>query len=334
MLSDRPIDYSRLSLGQVMEADGSTRGFRRGRYKEMRCVVVEPSSGPLGVAEARSAYLIGTHLHSSSVPVPAIYGFDPQRGLLIFEDCGDTRFHDRAGFLLNQGDIRALEYEYTLVLELLVQMELKATSGFSPSWCYDTPVYDSDFAFERECLYFLRHFLAEGGHEDRWPPGVEEELMDLAGRVDALAPAPVLIHRDFQSRNLMLRNEQSLVFIDFQGARLGPLGYDAASLLMDPYVNLPWETRWEMAGLFSAMAVDKGLAARESEVMDSFYTLALLRNLQVLGAFSFLSRKRGRSFFKDYIPPALSGLNRLLAEERFSGYDNLRKAVNTGESAL
>jgi aminoglycoside/choline kinase family phosphotransferase len=114
------------------------------------------------------------------------------------------------------------------------------------------------------------------------------------------------MHRDFQSRNIMVHNGTFYV-IDFQGARLGPILYDLAALLIDPYVNLPTALREELLDYASApLAALTG--ASVAEVRRTYRLCALSRNLQMLGAFGFLTQRKNKPAFARYIPAALRSL--------------------------
>ena len=92
-----------------------------------------------------------------------------------------------------------------------------------------------------ETDYFRTRFLA--GHLGLDAAAVETLADEFAALNAAVAAQPrVLMHRDFQSRNILLQDGR-VRLVDVQGMRLGPLGYDAASLLWDPYVALPQGVR-------------------------------------------------------------------------------------------
>jgi aminoglycoside/choline kinase family phosphotransferase len=141
-------------------------------------------------------------------------------------------------------------------------------------------------------------------------PDLAAEFFLLADRIEAYA-VEGFIHRDLQSRNIMLRDGK-IYFIDFQGGRTGPVQYDLASLLIDPYVNISAACREEL----SAYAVKRlSVLSGESQnrCRNGFRYCALSRNLQILGAFGFLTAQ-GKNWFEAAIPDALEGLNRVLAD--------------------
>jgi aminoglycoside/choline kinase family phosphotransferase len=108
----------------------------------------------------------------------------------------------------------------------------------------------------------------------------------------------------------MVRGDR-IGIVDWQGGRLGPLQYDLASLLIDPYVGLKEEERMLLYDHYLTLA-ERRLPGVTKSFSRYYPYLAIQRNLQILGAFSFLGDVQGKKWFLDYIPPALESLERLL----------------------
>ena len=106
-----------------------------------------------------------------------------------------------------------------------------------------------------------------------------------------------LIHRDCQSRNIMVK-EDRFYFIDFQGARPGPVQYDLASLLIDPYVALPNELQERMLEYGFEQFIRTQSIDRQ-RFFSGYQYCALSRNLQILGAFGFLAQVKDKPYFKN-----------------------------------
>ncbi|MDO8945874.1 MAG: phosphotransferase [Desulfocapsaceae bacterium] len=302
---------------QRLAGDGSSRQFLRVGRKdgEKICLAVVPAGRTdLDMLEARSARLIGVHLHDRGVRVPAQYGWDEEQGLLLFEDLGDVKLHDLVEQSRNQSgelDLHVLRSWYIQAVQQLAWMQIHGAVGFNCDWCWDTKEYDRPLMLGRESGYFLRAFWQELLGQEL-VPGIEEEF-EWVATAASQAPVTFFLHRDFQSRNIMAQNGQ-LCFIDFQGGRMGPLGYDLASLLIDPYTALPASLQEELLGVYldAVMAlhpVDARLFRQE------YCFLALQRNLQIIGAFSFLSRVRGKAFFASFIVPSLVSLAERLRDQ-------------------
>ncbi len=311
-------------------SDGSTRRFwRLTRNDGPFCLIAAPAGiSPVELAESRSAWHIGRHLFTRGVPVPRLYGWDSSSGVLLFEDLGDTRLHD---IVQKEQKVGAppdgsLRTYYQMALEQLAAMQYRGVEGFDTAWCWDTPRYDTWLMVEKESGYFLRAFW-QGLLGKASDAGVVEEMQEIARRAGE-APADFFLHRDFQSRNIMVQ-EGAVRFIDFQGGRLGPLGYDVASLLIDPYAALPLRLQDELVA-FYRQAINRYLAIDSAEFNRQYALLAVQRNLQIVGAFSFLYKVRQKSFFGDFITPSLVSLGKRLENPLFADFPILRTLVKMG----
>ena len=316
-----------------IESDGSTRRFWRvGRGDVSLCIIAAPSgAGEAELAESKAAWHIGNHLRAKGVPVPELYGWDGESGLLLYEDLGDVRLHDLIGVTRDEYSSKkpAVDY-YHEALARLAAMQLQGAEGFDTAWCWDTPRYDVTLMRERESGYFLRAFW-QGIIGEAVPPGVEDEFQEIAVQA-AKAPADFFLHRDFQSRNIMILDDR-VRFIDFQGGRLGPLGYDLASLLIDPYAALTLAEQEDLLAVYLRVLGAERPGAEE-DFMKFYRLLALQRNLQIVGAFSFLYRVRGKVFFAGFIEPSLVALRDRLAENFSDGFRLVRRLVDFGLAGL
>ena len=135
-----------------------------------------------------------------------------------------------------------------------------------------------------------------------------------------------LMHRDFQSRNIMIKNHQPF-FIDFQSARIGPLQYDLASLLIDPYVNLNIGIQKDL--LDYAIQSLKLDTAQKLLFLTNFNYCCLTRNLQMLGAFGFLTKIKKKTGFEPYIPNAIDSLKRIIKDLKTIEFPILSNLINT-----
>ncbi len=315
---------------RVIRPDGSDRKFSRLNHDGRPAVLVgPPDKSAISLAEARSFFKIGTHLFRAGVPVPEIYSFDDTTGEIVMEDLGDTLMYHRVMELKKNGCHEETEKIYMQALRLLCQLQLKGTRGFRQSWCYDTPVYDGKFAHQREALYFRNAFLVSylkltPDHK------LDRELSEICQMFDELHKTPCLIHRDFQSRNLMIK-DRGLKLIDFQGARLGPWGYDAASLIFDPYTGLDRETRRKLAEFYITCATDAGIIDKSSfEKHEQFFLVcAMLRTMQALGAYAFLAARKGKSFFRAFFKPGVKNLEFIAGHSQFEDFVSLRQLAES-----
>lgn len=306
----------------LLAGDGSQRAFYRLRFEnDVSVVAIVPSDNQQqGMAEALSSWNIGNHLHGKGIPVPEYLAFDEKTGLVLSEDLGDVRLYEYV--TENRQSEEDLSAIYTLIIQELVRMQLRGHDGFQTSWCWQTPCYDRQLMLERESGYFLQSLCNDYfGLASEYNP-LRLEFEDIAGRA-AAAPSVFFLHRDFQSRNIMLQ-EGKIRIIDFQGGRLGPLGYDLASLVLDPYVGMPQSLQEQLVEKYIRV-LNEYIAYDAARFRREFTYLSLQRNLQILGAFAFLSKQRGKEFFRPFIKPALLSLQSLLAKPLLQKYSSLKQ---------
>ncbi len=132
-----------------------------------------------------------------------------------------------------------------------------------------------------------------------------------------------LIHRDFQSQNIIIRNGQACL-IDFQGMRPGLGQYDLASLLYDPYVDLTDAERAELTAYYRDVQTENGVAV-DGEFDFTLRLCAMQRLMQALGAYGFLGLVKGHKSFLQHIPKALNSLRGVIS--RIGGLSDLEKAL-------
>ncbi len=294
---------------EKLKGDGSTRTWFRFR-KGINSLIAAVHGIQTGKNTEVNAFVrIGKHFSRHNIPVPEIYDYDPFAGIVILEDLGDLHLETKVQDATTDKEIREL---YLPVIADVLKIGIDCTHGFDPAWTHQSPRYDRNLILEKECFYFRDIFLKKYMKMDI--SEVEEELEGEFYRLADLTMKnclPGLIHRDMQSRNIMVKGGRHF-FIDFQGARFGPVQYDLASLLIDPYVRLNQALLYELLDF-----AEKTLASKTNFDPDrfrrGFFCCALCRNLQVLGAFAYLSQTLKKTHFKAHIPAAVDRLKENLA---------------------
>ncbi len=295
-------------LFTLLQGDGSKRTFWRvssDSAEESSITMANPPIDAPAVAENRAYLRIGEHLRRKGMPLPEIYRFDLQKGWFLMEDLGDLSLQE---YVLTSDDPAPI---YKKVLERLISLQIRGAEDFDSRWCCQTEKYDRKVMIQFEADYFTTAFLHGYLHlKKKWPElNISfEYLAETASRADSA----FFLHRDFQSRNIMLKKDEPRI-IDWQGGRFGPLGYDLASLIIDPYTNLSSQLREEIRNEYLRLLEERRPDLAPS-FMEYYHPLAVLRNLQILGAFSYLSKVMGKTYFEAYIPVAMRSLRELLAK--------------------
>jgi aminoglycoside/choline kinase family phosphotransferase/dTDP-glucose pyrophosphorylase len=248
---------------------------------------------------------------SHGIPVPALLAVDDAGKRALFEDLGDTSLYSY-GKLPHEGD--RLAGLYRSVMEILAA--LHARLGRHIDEC--PPLRERVFDYEHlrwESDYFLQWFVTGlRGVEVRESARLQEEFRRLASTVHAFPKT--VVHRDFQSQNIMVAKGHVPRIIDYQGARVGPPAYDVASILWDPYHRLDDVLREELLRHYiEGRRAEEGTFEEET-FRGTLLACRLQRHMQALGAYAFLSRKKGKRHFLKHVGEGLCLLREDAAEAR------------------
>ena len=252
--------------------------------------------------EADAFVSIGRHLESKGIPIAKIYLYDTFSGHVFMEDLGDIHFQTFIKSIKNQNRIVS---HYKALIRLLCKLSIEGRKGFNPAWTCQTAAYTEDLILEKECRYFVDAFLKNYLVMNIRFNDLEAEFKLLAEKALRFA-INGFMHRDMQSRNIMVKKDR-FYFIDFQGGRLGPIQYDLASLLIDPYVDLPRAIQNTLL-TFCVETLSPLFRVDPDQFLSCYQYCAVTRNLQILGAFGFLSRLKKKTYFEKYIPNAIKTL--------------------------
>jgi aminoglycoside/choline kinase family phosphotransferase len=262
-----------------------------------------------GVREENVAFLeFSRHFRRHSLPVPEIYIEDLDHGAYLEEDLGDTSLFEflsrnRKGEKIAQHAVEA----YRRVIAILPRFQIEAASDLNYDVCYPRASFDRQ-SITWDLNYFKYYFLRLAGI-----PFNEQALEDDFNRLtDFLLSADrdYFLYRDFQSRNVMLRDGQPF-FLDYQGGRKGALQYDVASLLFDAKADLPPELRQQLLDHYLETVAKFGGPKRD-DFMRHYYAFVYIRIMQALGAYGFRGFYERKAHFLQSVPYALKNLRWLL----------------------
>lgn len=324
-LAGRPQEGLRVT---AMTGDASARSYARVEAEgEAPVVLMLLADDPLkseevvdGERPRQMPFLeVGTYLARGGMPVPEVLHVDLARRSILLEDLGDVTV-ERA---LAAGADKAVLYH--AAVELLADLEAFGERSPDP-----------------QCVAFRRRF-GEGllrwelEHFDEWllrewtgcvPTQAERSVLDafygeVVRRLVALPTG--LVHRDYQSRNLMVQGGR-LRLIDFQDALTGPYLYDLVALLRDSYVAFERE---EAAGIrrhFLEARASRGLwVPGERDLEDHFFLQAMQRKLKDAGRFVYIDRVKQNPKFLPNIPRSLAYAREAL--ERFPEFAAAREVL-------
>jgi aminoglycoside/choline kinase family phosphotransferase len=302
----------------TMVGDASTRRYHRVRTggSPSSVVVMElPADAPPpvspGVGPPGPTFVaMQRYFEAGGFPVPRVFRAELDRGLIALEDLGDLTL-DAAVRKADSGERLSL---YARAVTLVAELQQLGQTRPDPSCIAFQRRFD-----ERMLRWELEHFrewFLEKEREVRPDPAeasVLGQAFDWLARSLADSPA-VLVHRDFQSRNLMLApapaGRDDLKVIDFQDSLLGSRVYDLVALLRDSYVELSPGEVSELLDVFAAAAKICSLPT----LRKLFHMQTVQRKLKDAGRFVFLDRVRGNPSYRRWIPTSLRYVAQALPE--------------------
>ncbi|MGD0163972.1 MAG: RNase adapter RapZ [Candidatus Sulfotelmatobacter sp.] len=261
------------------------------------------------VREENVAFLeFSRHFRRYGLPVPEIYAEDLNHGAYLEEDFGDTTLFEflsknRVGEKIGADAVEA----YRKVVAVLPRFQIEAGRDLDYSVCYPRGSFDRQ-SIAWDLNYFKYYFLRLAGIGFN-----EQALEDDFDRLTNFllsADCNYFLYRDFQSRNVMLKNGEPF-FLDYQGGRKGALQYDVASLLYDAKADLPPELRQQLLDLYLDKLGGFVEVKRES-FLHYYYSYVYVRIMQALGAYGFRGFYERKAHFLQSVPYALKNLRWLL----------------------
>src|SRR6185369_8294452 len=298
--------------------DASDRRYFRVLLPDAASIVLSLYSAPFDVAKLPFVN-VATLMARMPVPIPEVLGHADDIGVLALQDLGDVTLQAHLGAATPAEHAALYRQAVALIATLQKRGEQLASPEYLP--------YGIAFDVEKlmwELDFFTKHFL-EAYRGVTLPDAKRAALREeFTSVVHELASEPrVLCHRDYHSRNLMLRETQ-LYIIDFQDARMGPDTYDLVSLLRDSYVDLPERTVNELIAYFLAL---KGVTGEDPDFRRRFDVMALQRNLKALGTFGYQTTAKRNPVYIQYIPRTLRYVrNNLEQNPRFERLRDLLAA--------
>ena len=261
------------------------------------------------VREENVAFLnFSRYFRQHGLPVPEIYAEDLSHGAYLEEDLGNTTLFDflsknRAGANIAPQATEA----YRKVVAVLPRFQIEAGHDLNYKACYPRASFDRQ-SIAWDLNYFKYYFLRLAGI-----PFNEQALENDFGRLTKFlleADHDYFLYRDFQSRNIMLRDGHPF-FLDYQGGRKGALQYDIASLLYDAKADLPPELRQQLLDYYIDSLA--GFIKLEREAfMEHYYAYVYVRIVQALGAYGFRGFYERKAHFLQSVPFALKNVRWLL----------------------
>ena len=280
----------------MLKQQGSNRIYTRETDENGRSIIRVVGTNR---DENRAFICMARHFHALGLPVPELYEVSEDEMSYTQEDLGDTILFDHL--------------DNTLYIEramrALAHVQVEGARDFDWSVCFPVPAMD-ERSIRWDLNYFKYCFL-KGTKIEFSEPKLEDDF-DRMVQVIMAQPADTFLYRDFQSRNVMIKDDQPY-FIDFQGGRRGPTQYDVASFLWQAKANFAPELREQMIEAYLDELEQiynlQSTIYNKAEWRSALPHFVLFRTLQVLGAYGYRGYFERKPHFLESIPLAIRNLH-------------------------
>ena len=272
--------------------------------------------------ENQAFITISRHFRSKGLPVPEVLAVSEDGLCYLQEDLGSTSLYDALKAGRESGTYSPQERELLIrTIRLLPRLQFEGAEGLDWDVCYPQREFDERMV-NFDLNYFKYDFLKLAEIEFN-----EIRLQDDFDRLKAdllSVPSETFLYRDFQARNVMLRDGKPS-FIDYQGGRKGPFYYDLASFVWQARAQYPADLRQAMVAAYRE-ALKPYISVPEAEFQQHLRLFVLFRTLQVLGAYGYRGLFERKPYFIESLPFALRNLRSLLP---FPEYPYLSEVLST-----
>ena len=313
-LDETPIDIVPIA------ASGSARKYYR-IVTEKRTLIGTYSEN----TEENEAFLtFSKHFHDFGLNVPEVFAVNEEKTCYLQSDFGDDNLfaHVQRSLMASSFGENVIEL-YKKALSHLVKLQVLGHKDLDYSKAYPTERFDRQAILD-DLNYFKYYFVKPHEEIDFNETRLGKDFEAFADFVSQ-APCDFFMYRDFQSRNIMVKDSE-LYFIDFQGGRKGPLNYDVVSLLYQVKAQIPQAVRDELIQYYKEEL--KQFVNPEEVKFDTYQPyFVYLRLLQVLGAYGFRGLIQKKSHFIESIPYALKEIQALAKAQPLNDYPELQHII-------
>jgi len=286
---------------------GSNRMYLRAHTDKDSYII---TYNPNNVSENNAFIEFSRHFHRKKLPVPEILHADALKKMYIQTDLGDDSLFDQ---IQKQGFSKPVKDLYKQTFDQLAKLQVLGGQHLDYSHCIATRSFDKQ-AIYSDLLYFLYYFVR--ALDLAYDKNLLLNDFELLSSYLMQEEANYFMHRDCQSRNIMLKDGE-VFFIDYQGGMQGALQYDVASMLWQARAGLPHDWRDELAEhYFDSVNTLLGGRLNKQNFLDSYDGFVLIRMLQTLGAYGFRGLFERKSIFLSSIPIALKQLRWFLEHKK------------------
>lgn len=263
----------------------------------------------INIKENQSFINFSRHFKTKDCPVPEIYAVNTEGTLYIQEDFGDISLLNRLEASGPSDEVYSL---FRKSLKALAHLQIQGDKGMDyENWCLTSSEFGKQ-AILSDLLYFKYYFL-----DTLQLPYDKEKLIadfEIFSAELGNTEYKYFMFRDFQSRNILIENEE-VHFIDYQGGMKGAMQYDVASMLWQAKAEL--NEAWKHGLLeyyMDCVETELGTTFNKKKFIRQYHGYVLIRLMQVLGAYGFRGLFERKAHFLISIPLGLKNLRSFLRQ--------------------
>ena len=286
--------------------------------------------------EENIAFLEFTNiLKENNFNVPNILQVSEDKMYYLLEDLGDITVNDRCKKLDRENKTEEIEELYTRVIEILPQIQIKLSNKIDyEKFCYQYNSFDKENILEDVKLfkdYYLEHHLNKKYNKnifDNFMTSLIDEILNLTNSIPSF-----FLYRDFQTRNIMLKDDNTIYFIDYQSGRKGLPYYDLASFLFSSSSQIMNHKTNNLEEILIDVYLDsfKKFISKNKDNFDNIeniienlainnknkfkrylYAFGIIRIMQAIGRYFYLYKEKDKKEYINKAPKALKTLNYLI----------------------
>ena len=271
------------------------------------------------IQENESFFYFSEIFSQLNLNTPTIFAISEDRKTYIQEFLGKNTLSE---VIANEGLSENVKSLVKQTLQKLYQLQTATEGKIDYSKTFEYQSYD-ELPITHD-LYYFKNYVADILELEYHKSTLLKEFKKIVELIEALEPKGLMI-RDFQSRNIMVNENNNVSFIDYQSAMKGPLMYDVISFLFQAKANFPEDFKNEMLEFYICQFDDKNI---QLQLKNSEKPLQLMRFLQVLGAYGFRGLIQRKQHFIASMEQGIENITRFAGSwENMKEFPELQKVI-------
>ena len=279
---------------QVLQQSGSSRINFIGKSSNQDFIITYNEN----IRENEAFLYLSEEFSSLKLNTPKILVVNEEKTLYVQEFLGKNTLSE---IISTEGHSERVKSLVKQTLEKLFTLQQKTEGKIDFRRTFEYEAYDN-LPITHD-LYYFKNFMVDVLELPYHKSSLLKEFQTLTTKIENLSPKTIML-RDFQSRNILVNEENQVFFIDYQSAMLGPAVYDVVSFLFQAKANFPAEWKTEMLDFYFSLWDSETQPA----LKETLPYCQLIRFLQVLGAYGFRGLIQRKAHFLSSIGQGIKNL--------------------------